>query len=222
MADQPPSSDFWSIVRRRDYWPGFKRECKVNISAWFLEESCFISNRQNILNTTMVFNKKEKSFCENFTFFARPFCFIFALCSLGKNAEKIMRKLREKILRKFHNKNNAKSSRKKWWENFTKNNAKREHMYCVDGQARNLKRYLIKSNSLHQVKEEKLFIFIIKLQILSYQSSFFWEINCCSYRTHGFHKIFTFREDIFAFSRNFRISRKYFFGEKFSSLVTLL
>ena len=79
MADQPPSSDLSSIVRRRDYWPGFKRECKVNISAWFLEESCFISNRQNILNTTMVFNKKEKSFSENFTFFAKFFLFVTIL-----------------------------------------------------------------------------------------------------------------------------------------------
>ena len=74
-------------------------------------------------------------------------------------------------------------------------------MYCVDGQARNLKRYLIKSNSLPQVKEEKLFIFIIKLQILSYQGrefhKFFWAINCC----HGFYKIFAFRKNIFAFDR---------------------
>ena len=41
----------------------------------------------------------------------------------------------------------------------------------------------------------------------SYQSKefqkFFWAINCCSYKIHGFHKIL-------AFSRNFRISRKYF------------
>ena len=54
---------------------------------------------------------------------------------------------------------------------------------------------------------------------MSYQSrkflKFFWAINCCSYKTHGFKKKFAFRENIFAlrilrtyislhlFSRNF-------------------
>ena len=69
---------------------------------------------------------------------------------------------------------------------------------------------------LYYVKEEKLF------QILSYQSrefdKFVWAINCCSYKTNGFHKTFAFGKNIFtfiifakifshfSFSRNFRIS----------------
>ena len=81
----------------------------------------------------------------------------------------------------------------------------------------------MKSISLHwnfiKVKEEILFLCHSKLQILSYHSrtflKFFWAINCCSYKTHGFQKKFAFRENIFAlrilrtyislhlFSRNF-------------------
>ena len=63
---------------------------------------------------------------------------------------------------------------------------------------------------------------------MSYQSrefhKFFWAINCCSYKTHGFHKIFAFSRNfhIFAFHENiftfcifvkfshFALSQKYF------------
>ena len=80
---------------------------------------------------------------------------------------------------------------------------------------------------------------IIQLQILSNQSrefnKFFWASNCCSYKTHGFHKIFAFRENILAFPRDFRIlhfPKKNvremwpkifaFFRETFRSLETLI
>ena len=45
---------------------------------------------------------------------------------------------------------------------------------------------------------------------------FFWAFNCCCYKTHGFHKISTFRENNFAFSRNVRIThfRLNHFSEK--------
>ena len=51
---------------------------------------------------------------------------------------------------------------------------------------------------------------------MSYQSrefqKFFWALNCCSYKTHGFHKIFAFRK-IFPISLRLR--------ETFRSLETL-
>jgi len=61
---------------------------------------------------------------------------------------------------------------------------------------------------------------IIELWILSYQSrefnKFFWAINCCSYKTHGFHKIFA-SENISAFLRNFGIS--HFHKNKFREII---
>ena len=85
-----------------------------------------------------------------------------------------------------------------------------------------------------KVKEEKLFI---RLQILSYQRrefhTFFFGINCCSYKTHGFHKVYSFREiSLFLFSRkNVKFREKFcemrpkifaFYREMFHSLETLV
>ena len=71
---------------------------------------------------------------------------------------------------------------------------------------------------------------IIELWILSYQSrefnKFFWAINCCSYKTHGFHKIFA-SENISAFLRNFGISHFHkknsmkLFSRNFASFISV-
>ena len=107
---------------------------------------------------------------------------------------------------KFRGKNNAKIPRKNY-EKISRKNAKIcdwsikrffllrimvEHMYC-ERTDRNLKRWLVKLNSLHQtftkVKEEKLFKWhntTSKIE-LSEQRILFRAIHCCSYKTHGSH-----------------------------------
>ena len=67
-----------------------------------------------------------------------------------------------------------------------------------------------------KVKKEKLFI-RHKTSNMRYQSrefhKFFWAINCCSYKTRGFHKISEFSHFAKIFSQNFCILhfRKNFF-----------
>ena len=71
-----------------------------------------------------------------------------------------------------------------------------------------------------KVKEGKSFIWhneSSNIELLEQFHNFYWAINCCTYKTHGFHKIFAFCEYFFVFSRNFHISRNFrisYFREK--------
>ena len=77
--------------------------------------------------------------------------------------------------------------------------------------------------NIFKVKEEKLFIWHNKTSNMSYQSrefhKFFRAINCCSFKTHGFHKIFA----IFHFTKSLRNATENFrtFREMFRSLETI-
>ena len=66
------------------------------------------------------------------------------------------------------------------------------------------------------MKEKKLFL--LKLQILSYQNiefhKFFWAINCFSYKTHGFHKLFEFSQNFALFLFHLFLSKNAKFCEK--------
>ena len=71
---------------------------------------------------------------------------------------------------------------------------------------------MCKIQTFIKVKEEKLFIWHNKtsnIELWEQRIPQFLGINCCSFKTHGFHKIFAFCENIFEFSRSFYNLQKY-------------
>jgi len=123
-----------------------------------------------------------------------------------------MRKFCKKVMRKFREKKawiswkNAKISRKKL------EIMRKKRMF---GEKCRIFKKKCKVQTFIKVKEEKLFIWHNKTSTMSYHQSMripqalLCLINCCLYKTHGFHKIFAFRIfTSFIFAKKCEISRK--------------